>query len=45
MQKKIKIILEPVKVVISALKNIKSINITAEVVKKNKKSPILLKKC
>ena len=42
-QKKIKIILKPAKVVISVLKNIKSINIIIEVVKKNRESPTLLK--
>ena len=45
MQKKIKTVLKLTKIIISALKNVESINMTAKVVKKNKKSPILLKEC
>ena len=45
MQKKIRIILKLARVVISALKNIKNINITAEIIRENRESLILLKKC
>ena len=42
-QKKIRTVLELIRVVISALKKMKSINITAEMVKKNRENPILLR--
>ena len=42
-QKKIRIILKLVKIIISALKNVKSINITVKIVRKNRKNPTLLK--
>ena len=44
MQKKIRTVLELIKIVIFILKDIENINMTAEMVKKNKKSLILLKK-
>ena len=43
LQKKIRTVLKLIKVVISALKNVKSINITAEIIKENRESLILLK--
>ena len=45
MQKKIRTVLKSAKMVISALKDVKSINIIAEMVKKNRKNLTLLKKC
>ena len=45
MQKKIKTVLKPVKIVISILKNVESIDITAEIIKENRESLILLKEC
>ena len=44
-QKKIRTVLKLIRVVISILKDIESINITAEMIKKNKKNLMLLKKC
>ena len=43
MQKKTKTVLKLVKVIISALKNVKNINITAEIVRENRESLTLLK--
>ena len=43
MQKKIRTVLKLVRVIISALKDVKSINIIAEVIQKNRESLILLK--
>ena len=45
MQKKIMTVLKPVRVIISVLKNIKNIDVIVEVIKKNRKSLILLKEC
>ena len=43
MQKKIRIVLKLIKMVIFILKDVKSINVTAEVVQKNRESPTLLR--
>ena len=44
-QKKIRTVLELVRMVIFTLKNIESINITVKMVRKNRESPTLLKEC